>query len=103
MTTGITNTGEQERERERGGEGKREEMRGREETRVGRERKKRERERDFRVRAGFFVLELDARYEWQVTPPNTHCTLFPISHFGHTVYLNTQLENFRAYVDVQHI
>ena len=29
----------------------------------------------------FSVLELDARYEWRVTPPNTHRSLFLISHF----------------------
>ena len=29
----------------------------------------------------FSVLELDARYEWRGTTPNTHRSLFPISHF----------------------
>ena len=27
------------------------------------------------------MLELDARYEWRGTPPNTHCSLFLISYF----------------------
>ena len=29
----------------------------------------------------FSGLDLDARYEWWGTPPKTHCSLFPISHF----------------------
>ena len=29
----------------------------------------------------FSVLELDARYEWLITSPNTHRSLFPIGHF----------------------
>ena len=34
-----------------------------------------------RRRCLFSVLELDVRYEWRVTPPNTHRSLFLISHF----------------------
>ena len=51
------------------------------------------------------MLELDARYYWQGTcrPPNVHRSLFPISHFAYTVYLNIKLENFRLYVNIQHI
>ena len=29
----------------------------------------------------FSVLELDVRYEWRVTPPSMHRSLFTISHF----------------------
>ena len=29
----------------------------------------------------FSLLDLDVRYEWRVTPLNTYCSLFPISHF----------------------
>ena len=31
-------------------------------------------------RCRFSVLELDARYEWRVAPPNTHRSLYPINH-----------------------
>ena len=27
------------------------------------------------------MLEMDVRYKWRVTPPNTHCSLFPIGFF----------------------
>ena len=56
----------------------------------------------------FSVLELDVRYKWWIMYPNTHCSLFSISHFWvYTVVLKThtciKLENFRSYVDVEHI
>ena len=64
----------------------------------------------------FSVLELDARYDWQVMAPNTHRSVFPISHlciltciawklhviYGHSAYwmtallLETFLEWFRV-------
>ena len=43
----------------------------------------------------FSVLELDARYKWQVMPPNLHCSVFLISHLCKCTW------NFRSYVDVQ--
>ena len=56
----------------------------------------------------FCVLELDASYKWQVTHPDTHHSLFPISYFciysvlrhitwklqvicGHSAYLTTPI------------
>ena len=48
----------------------------------------------------FSVSELDAKYQWRGTPPNTHRSLFPKSHFAYTVQLDIQLENFSSYVEV---
>ena len=33
----------------------------------------------------YFLLEVDVRYKWRVMPPNTHHSLFPISHCVYTV------------------
>ena len=49
------------------------------------------------------MLELVVRYKWQVMPPNTHCSLFPISHSWVYSVLRHVTWKFRSYVDVQHI
>ena len=41
----------------------------------------------------FSVLELDSKYKGRVTLPNTHRSLFPISHF----YANSVLRRIKRY------
>ena len=48
----------------------------------------------------FFMLELNIRYNWQIMAPNTHRRFFFSKPF---VSLHAQLENYRLYMDGQHI
>ena len=58
----------------------------------------------FTITDVYILLEPHSRYKWRVTPPNTHRSLFLISHFyTYTVFLDALFENFRSYVNVQHI
>ena len=47
------------------------------------------------------VLELDERYDRRVMAPNTHRSLFPISHLSVLTHISRKL--YRSYVDVPHI
>ena len=50
----------------------------------------------------FSVLELDVRYDCWVMAPNMHCSVFLISH-SCILTITTKLENYRSYMDAQHI
>ena len=54
----------------------------------------------YHMRCLFSMLEVDARYDWQVMAPNTHHNAFLISHYA---YLHSKLEKYRSYMDVLHI
>ena len=44
------------------------------------------------IRDVYFLLELDARYEWRVMAPNIHHSFFPISHLRVLTHITWKLQ-----------